>query len=117
MKKNFKLKKFINLIIIFIFIIALFNFILSSFTYLTTGEELTTAFNSLIGSDSFIGNFTKSTYEAMFGGVSNQISIYCSTVFGLLWYYIFVFGVPTLILWLVLRISLLITTWGGKVDV
>lgn len=115
--KRYYFKKIINLFILFLFILFLFNFIVLSFNYINNYSELVEHFNDLIASDSAIGSATNFAYTSFFGGVANNFSIYGSLVFGNLFYYILVFGIPFLILWLVLRVMLLLSTWGGKINV
>lgn len=108
-------KKIINLMCFALFIVFLFLTIYKTLSFLSVDniysefelmKQDTTPFGTLI-------NFFSSTWS----GTNNVISIYISVFLATLFNYGFILGLLTLMTWIILRVMLLITTFGGKINV
>ena len=115
--KNYNFKKMISLIVLVLFIITMLAFIADSFKYITDYNTMLIHFDELIISESVIGNATSFCYETFFDSIPTNFSVYGSLIFGSIFYYLIILGIPFLILWLILRVMYLITTFGGKINV
>ena len=115
--KNQNFKKMISLIVLVLFIISLLAFISDSFRYIKNSNDLLIHFTEFISSDSVIGNATNFCYQTFFNSTVSNFSVYGSLIFGLSFYYTIILGIPALILWLILRVMYLLTTFGGKINV
>lgn len=115
--KNQNFKKMISLIVLVLFIISLLAFIADSFRYITDYNTLLIHFDELITSGGVIGDSTSFCYETFFASIPTNFSVYGSLIFGLAFYYVIILGIPALILWLILRVMYLLTSFGGKINV
>lgn len=109
------IKKFINLLCFSLFVIFLFLTIYITLSYLKN-DNIYWEFNQILEQDT---PFAKLVYffSNTWSGSNNIIGIYISIFLSTFFCYGFVLGLFFILTWLILRIMLLITTWGGKINV